>query len=105
MIQFKCPKCGEVMEAPSSLQGQTLSCPDCKQTIVVPRVDAADEAEAAGAVGAAQLAPLPDPLADEDEVVRFTCSCGQPVKTAAEHAGKIGVCPVCKREIPIPHPS
>ena len=36
MIDFKCPRCGEVMSVPESLAGQTESCPSCRSAAVVP---------------------------------------------------------------------
>ena len=35
MIQFKCYKCGEGLEAPNSLKGQTIQCPKCQADNIV----------------------------------------------------------------------
>jgi len=39
MIHFKCPICGEEIEAPASMQGETLACPACRQYTLVPGPD------------------------------------------------------------------
>ena len=39
MIYFKCPICGEEIEAPTSMQGETLACPACSQYALVPGSD------------------------------------------------------------------
>ncbi len=39
MIHFKCPICGEEIEAPTSMQGETLACPACSQYALVPGSD------------------------------------------------------------------
>ena len=36
MINFKCWKCGEMMEAPISLVGDKLECPNCRSVVAVP---------------------------------------------------------------------
>jgi len=39
MINFKCPKCGGVLEAPKSLIGEKLDCPKCKSSCTIPRIN------------------------------------------------------------------
>ena len=39
MIHFKCPICGAEIEAPTSMQGETLACPACNQYALVPGSD------------------------------------------------------------------
>lgn len=36
-IQFKCPQCGQMVEADESVIGQTASCPYCGKKIIVPK--------------------------------------------------------------------
>ena len=36
MIKFTCPKCSEPLEAPESLTGQPLQCPQCRRISYVP---------------------------------------------------------------------
>jgi len=38
----------------------------------------------------------------EDEFIRFRCRCGQKIKIAREHAGKIGRCPKCSKRVKVP---
>ncbi len=37
-IHFDCRACGQHLEAPPALAGQTLPCPDCGQRLRVPRL-------------------------------------------------------------------
>ena len=41
MIQFKCSKCGEELEAPESLKNERLQCPKCRYPEVIPDDDQA----------------------------------------------------------------
>jgi DNA-directed RNA polymerase subunit RPC12/RpoP len=36
MINFKCHKCDEPLEAPESMIGDTIDCPKCKRTTIIP---------------------------------------------------------------------
>lgn len=36
------------------------------------------------------------------QFIRFTCSCGQPIKVPAKHAGSTGRCPGCSDRVKIP---
>jgi DNA-directed RNA polymerase subunit RPC12/RpoP len=36
MIQFKCSQCKELLEAPESMQGERLQCPQCRYPELVP---------------------------------------------------------------------
>jgi len=36
MINFTCPKCSEPLEAPESMLGSILDCPQCKTRLLVP---------------------------------------------------------------------
>ncbi len=36
-FDFKCPQCGETIEADDSFRGQVAECPSCGKGIVVPR--------------------------------------------------------------------
>lgn len=36
MIQWRCPSCGEQLEAPEALTGHAIGCPHCKSTMRVP---------------------------------------------------------------------
>ncbi len=35
-IEFKCPGCGEVLEATDDMLGTTVECPSCQKQITVP---------------------------------------------------------------------
>ena len=37
VFQFKCPQCGQMVEADDSVCGQAAGCPYCEESIVVPR--------------------------------------------------------------------
>lgn len=49
MIQYKCPKCGALLESPASLTGQYDECPLCHSKVPVPAVSAAPDAPCAPA--------------------------------------------------------
>lgn len=52
MIDFKCPKCHEMMSVPDSLAGHSDTCPSCGHVVIVPRPIPA-------VVGPAATAPQP----------------------------------------------
>ena len=35
MVSFSCPHCGDVLEAPSHLDGQTHRCPNCNGLVTL----------------------------------------------------------------------
>ncbi len=44
-IEFNCPECGQVLEAPEEMAGDALACPSCEAPITIPQppvVEAAD---------------------------------------------------------------
>lgn len=43
-----------------------------------------------------------EPVKSEDPYIRFSCRCGQKIKTPTAQAGKIGRCPKCRTPIKIP---
>ena len=45
MIDFNCPKCGEVMSVPDCLMGETETCPSCHNEVDVPIVWTKADAE------------------------------------------------------------
>ncbi len=38
----------------------------------------------------------------KDEFIRFYCQCGKKIKVPKEHAGAMGLCPRCKRQVKVP---
>ena len=38
----------------------------------------------------------------KDEFIRFYCQCGKRIKVPKEHAGAMGLCPRCKRQVKVP---
>ena len=36
-IKFDCEHCGQTLEAPDEMAGETLACPSCEGEIIVPR--------------------------------------------------------------------
>ena len=116
MIQFKCIYCGEEMEAPQSLAGDKLDCPECSHRIPVPRLrevldgdppgktlDSKICAECLNAIPAkASKCPycsssLVTPQATADEMlIRFACSkCGQVNKVPDLLKGQVVKCTHC----------
>jgi DNA-directed RNA polymerase subunit M/transcription elongation factor TFIIS len=35
-IEFTCPECGQVLEAPEEMAGESLACPSCEAPISIP---------------------------------------------------------------------
>lgn len=35
-IEFNCPECGQVLEAPDEMAGESLACPSCDAPITIP---------------------------------------------------------------------
>lgn len=38
-IVFACPGCGQTLQAPPELAGETTECPSCAQALIVPALD------------------------------------------------------------------
>lgn len=57
-IAFDCPACGQSLEAPEELAGQTIDCPACGQPLTVPAAPA-DGAPDVADEGPAETAPCP----------------------------------------------
>ncbi len=36
-IEFNCPACGQVLEAPEEMAGETIECPSCEVEISIPK--------------------------------------------------------------------
>lgn len=45
-IEFNCPECGQVLEAPSEMAGESLACPSCDAPITIPQPSAPEPDEA-----------------------------------------------------------
>lgn len=109
MITFQCLKCGEQMEAPSSLQGELLDCPKCLAAVIVPE-PMPDTTQEQGPDNSAippqkTLPPSPEIKPQVKDVIQFKCSCGAIVKAQRKDAGKTGVCPKCSHTITINEPT
>jgi len=100
MIRFRCPKCSEAMEAPAGMANEFLKCPNCQQVVQVP----APTPPKSAAQEPKPTMPAGPKIVDTD-VIRFRCECGQAVSTHRRNAGKIGECPICREDVPIPHES
>ncbi len=44
-LTFKCPGCGETLEAPEEMAGQEVACPACNQPLTIPSVTNDAESE------------------------------------------------------------
>jgi len=45
-IEFECPECGQVLEAPEEMAGESLACPSCEAPITIPSPPASEPEEA-----------------------------------------------------------
>lgn len=60
MIDFKCPKCGEEMNVPDSLGGQSETCPSCGNVTIVPMLTKS-QVDTLAALGNARSSTRPLP--------------------------------------------
>jgi hypothetical protein len=125
LIRINCPnpQCKKQLRIDARHAGKKIACQGCKQHIRLPSaeelklpVQAAAGATSGDTGGEEQIidfdmlaseAAQGDKAAVEAELqttmVEFTCpQCDEPVKVAAEHAGKRHPCPSCRRIIAIP---
>ena len=59
-FEFACPHCGQSLEGPEEMAGQTIECPACQQSFAIPGAPrAAPAAPAAPACPACQAAMEP----------------------------------------------
>ena len=56
-FEFKCPQCGQTVEADDSMRGQVAPCPYCEKNIVVPKDNPSESALTATVVPKAKTAP------------------------------------------------
>ena len=119
MIHFTCPKCGEKMEAPQTLQGKFLDCPGCRFAALVPDLETdldmdnllqgppidvlSSSASMTGVFDNPADTSLPDIVCDD--VIRFRCQCGQILKAPIEYSGKKSRCPRCNHHARVPDKS
>jgi len=45
-IEFECPECGQVLEAPEDMAGEAIDCPSCEATITIPHPELGDARDA-----------------------------------------------------------
>jgi hypothetical protein len=50
-IAFSCPSCGQSLEAPGDMAGETVPCPACNTNMIVPGAQPAPAGGAAGTAG------------------------------------------------------
>ncbi len=119
MINFKCPKCSEKMDAPESMQGQFLDCPNCHCAAQVPDLESdfdthallkgppidvlSSSASMTGVFEDLSDTSLPDIVCTD--VIRFRCKCGQILKAPIEYIGKKSRCPRCNHRNLVPEKS
>ena len=119
MINFTCPKCGEKLQAPQSLQGMSIDCPSCRFAALVP--DLENDLDTENVLqgppidvlsSSASMTGVFDNLADTslpdivcDDVIRFRCKCGQILKAPIEYVGKKARCRRCNHRSRVPEKS
>ena len=115
----KCPKCGEKIEAPESMQGEFLDCPYCHCAAEVPDLESDFDAHALLKgppvdilSSSASMTGVFETLADSSlpdivctDVIRFRCKCGQILKAPIEYIGKKARCQRCNHRTLVPEKS
>ncbi len=95
MILFRCPKCKEQLEAPESMQGETVACPRCENVAVVPGsvVGGSRGAHIDPGIAAAVRQSVGSAKPEEDVVLHDTAclDCGYNLKGLPLN----GTCPEC----------
>jgi len=73
-IEFACPSCGQTLEAPLEMAGESVECPSCQEVMVVPQADQEDaslqDVSFAGGAGTSVedvLSQADNELPDEDD--------------------------------------
>jgi acetyl esterase/lipase len=102
-------QCGQRFAANDELAGKKLTCPTCKQPLLIPRANPQPAARPAPAARP-QPAQTPgnraaNPVAVAGGSVVVQCRCGQRFKAAPHLFGKSLNCPACKSPIKIPFPA
>lgn len=96
-FRFLCDTCGKKLQAPETMAGQTIQCPNCQNMITVPQ-------------------PNPEPLNEKQrktgvryqkpKTFKFFCvRCGQSLEADRELANAQFNCPHCKSVIVVPPPA
>jgi len=94
MIQFKCTKCGEELEAPAELAGKAIECPKCglheKVPIPPPPKTSKTELTIENQQPEIKITPCPDCQKDVSVHATACPHCGNPLKQAVtiEATGK-----------------
>jgi membrane associated rhomboid family serine protease len=90
LIRFKC-FCGKSIKVPAKYTGRIGVCPECKSKVKIPEAPATE------------TTPISlQPTKANQQFIRLRCQCGQTIKVAREHAGKIGRCPKCSKQVKVP---
>ena len=80
MINFKCDICGEGMEAPSFMIGETLKCPSCGCGVIVPKPEPIKDKPPPADI---TLLPCPDCGKDISSSAISCPNCGRPMQNPA----------------------
>jgi membrane associated rhomboid family serine protease len=91
--------CGYTIRASRQYEGKLVHCPRCHATVRIPY-----EGEACPASSALSQSTEPD-RPPSDDFIRFTCRCGQAIRTPIRYAGRFAKCPACGARLQIPEPS
>ena len=107
------------MQAPQTLQGEFLDCPNCRFAALVPGLETdldvdnlligppidvlSSSASMTGVFDNPADTSLPNIICTD--VIRFRCKCGQVLKVPIEYIGKKARCPRCRHRNPVPEKS
>lgn len=95
-ISFSCPNCGQVLEAPEDMAGQTVECPACQQPIEIPPLEAGQAAEPADDSGGETPEASPEGEGEPEQEAAPE-SAATPEEEPAPEAPSMQVCPSCKK--------
>jgi membrane associated rhomboid family serine protease len=87
VIRYACA-CGQRIKVPPALAGRSILCSKCQAAVHIPSSQDSSRAR----IKRRTLT----------NVIRFTCTCGKPIKVPAKYAGKTGTCPKCSALVRVP---
>ncbi|MGR0482431.1 MAG: hypothetical protein ACTFAL_13795 [Candidatus Electronema sp. V4] len=102
-IDFSCPSCGRLLKAPVQATGHLLSCPACKEKILVPK-DSNKNKEQNDTPAVACKSSISDHDNQQHTVkINFPCpSCDRLLNAPVQATGRLLSCPACKKQIRAP---
>jgi DNA-directed RNA polymerase subunit RPC12/RpoP len=72
-LEFSCPSCGQVLEAPDDMRGEVVECPGCQQQITVPDAPSDTPKKPAAILAVGNKCPNCGEELDKDAILCVSC--------------------------------